>query len=30
VNAIADLGEVLTPQQRQELVAFAHRFHGNR
>jgi Spy/CpxP family protein refolding chaperone len=30
VNAIADLGEVLTPQQRQELIAFAHRFHGNR
>jgi Spy/CpxP family protein refolding chaperone len=30
VNAIADLGEVLTPQQRQELIAFAHRFHGGR
>jgi len=28
VTAIADLGEVLTPEQRSELVAFAHRFHG--
>jgi len=28
VAAIADLGEVLTPEQRAELVAFAHRFHG--
>lgn len=28
VAAIADLGEVLTPEQRSELVAFAHRFHG--
>jgi Spy/CpxP family protein refolding chaperone len=28
VDSFADLGEVLTPQQRQELVAFAHRFHG--
>jgi Spy/CpxP family protein refolding chaperone len=28
VDAFADLGEVLTPQQRQELIAFAHRFHG--
>jgi Spy/CpxP family protein refolding chaperone len=26
--AIADLGEVLTPEQRAELVAFAHRFHA--
>lgn len=28
VDAFADLGEVLTPQQRQELMAFAHRLHG--
>jgi len=28
VDAFADAGEVLTPQQRQELVSFAHRFHG--
>lgn len=28
VTAIADLGEVLTPEQRTELVAFVHRFHG--
>jgi Spy/CpxP family protein refolding chaperone len=28
VNAIADLGEVLTPEQRADLVAFAHRFHA--
>ncbi|MFI4943365.1 MAG: Spy/CpxP family protein refolding chaperone [Burkholderiales bacterium] len=28
VDALADVGEVLTPQQRQELVNFAHRFHG--
>jgi Spy/CpxP family protein refolding chaperone len=28
VAAIADLGEVLTPEQRADLVAFAHRFHG--
>jgi Spy/CpxP family protein refolding chaperone len=28
VGAIADLGEVLTPEQRAELVAFARRFHG--
>jgi protein CpxP len=28
VAAIADLGDVLTPEQRSELVAFAHRFHG--
>jgi Spy/CpxP family protein refolding chaperone len=27
VDSFADLGEVLTPQQRQELIAFAHRFH---
>lgn len=27
VAAIADLGEVLTPEQRAELVAFVHRFH---
>ena len=27
VGAIADLAEVLTPEQRAELVAFAHRFH---
>ena len=26
--AIADLGEVLTPEQRAELVAFAHKFHA--
>jgi Spy/CpxP family protein refolding chaperone len=29
VAAIADLGEVLTPEQRADLVAFAHRFHGD-
>jgi Spy/CpxP family protein refolding chaperone len=29
VTAIADLGEVLTPEQRTELVTFAHRFHGD-
>ena len=28
VDSFADLGEVLTPQQRQELVSFAHRLHG--
>jgi Spy/CpxP family protein refolding chaperone len=28
VAAIADLGEVLTPEQRAELMAFAHRFHA--
>jgi Spy/CpxP family protein refolding chaperone len=28
VAAIADLGDVLTPEQRAELVAFAHRFHA--
>jgi Spy/CpxP family protein refolding chaperone len=28
VTAIADLGDVLTPEQRRELVAFAHRFHA--
>jgi Spy/CpxP family protein refolding chaperone len=28
VAAIADLGEVLTPEQRSELVAFVHRLHG--
>jgi protein CpxP len=28
VSAIADLGEVLTPAQRAELVTFAHRFHA--
>jgi Spy/CpxP family protein refolding chaperone len=28
VSSIADLGEVLTPEQRAELVAFAHRFHA--
>ena len=28
VDSFADLGEVLTPQQRQELIAFARRFHG--
>jgi Spy/CpxP family protein refolding chaperone len=27
VDSFAELGEVLTPQQRQELIAFAHRFH---
>lgn len=30
VDAIADVGEVLTPEQRSELVAFAHRFHAGR
>jgi Spy/CpxP family protein refolding chaperone len=28
VGSIADLGEVLTPEQRAELAAFAHRFHA--
>jgi protein CpxP len=28
VASIADLGEVLTPEQRADLVAFARRFHG--
>jgi Spy/CpxP family protein refolding chaperone len=28
VDAFADLAEVLTPEQRAELVAFAHRFHA--
>jgi protein CpxP len=28
VDSIASLGEVLTPEQRGELVAFAHRFHA--
>ena len=28
VGSIADLGEVLTPEQRAELIAFAHRFHA--
>ena len=28
VGAFADLGEVLTAEQRQELMAFAHRLHG--
>ncbi len=28
VAAIADLGEALTPEQRAELVAFAHRLHA--
>lgn len=28
VDGLADLAEVLTPQQRRELMAFAHRFHG--
>jgi Spy/CpxP family protein refolding chaperone len=28
VTSIADLAEVLTPEQRAELVAFVHRFHG--
>jgi protein CpxP len=28
VAAIADLGDVLTPEQRSELVAFVHRMHG--
>ena len=28
VASIADLGEVLTPEQRAELIAFAHRFHA--
>lgn len=27
VDSFADLGEVLTPEQRRELIAFAHRFH---
>jgi Spy/CpxP family protein refolding chaperone len=28
VASIADLAEVLTPEQRTEIIAFAHRFHG--
>ena len=28
VGSIADLGEVLTPEQRTELLAFARRFHA--
>jgi periplasmic protein CpxP/Spy len=28
VDSIADLGEVLTPEQRTELITFAHRFHA--
>lgn len=28
VAAVADLAEVLTPEQRTELLEFAHRFHG--
>ncbi len=28
VGAVADLGDVLTPEQRADLVAFAHRFHA--
>jgi len=28
VGSIADLGDVLTPEQRKELIAFAHRVHG--
>jgi Spy/CpxP family protein refolding chaperone len=28
VASIADLGDVLTPEQRGDLIAFAHRFHG--
>ncbi len=28
VAAIADLGDVLTPEQRTELLAFVHRMHG--
>jgi len=28
VASIADLGEVLTPAQRAELISFAHRFHA--
>lgn len=28
VAAFADLADVLTPEQRQELMEFAHRFHG--
>jgi len=28
VASIADLGEVLTPEQRAELITFAHRFHA--
>jgi Spy/CpxP family protein refolding chaperone len=28
VDAFADLAELLTPEQRQELIAFAHGFHG--
>jgi Spy/CpxP family protein refolding chaperone len=28
VDSIASLGEVLTPEQRGELVAFVHRFHA--
>jgi len=29
VAAVADLAEVLTPEQRAELVSLAHRFHGS-
>jgi Spy/CpxP family protein refolding chaperone len=28
VEALADVAETLTPEQRKELLAFAHRFHG--
>jgi Spy/CpxP family protein refolding chaperone len=28
VASIADLGDVLTPEQRAELIRFAHRFHA--
>jgi Spy/CpxP family protein refolding chaperone len=28
VTAVADLGDVLTPEQRTELISFVHRFHG--
>jgi len=27
VTGVADLADVLTPEQRQDLIAFAHRFH---
>ncbi|HEY7922131.1 MAG TPA: Spy/CpxP family protein refolding chaperone, partial [Vicinamibacteria bacterium] len=28
VTGFADLADVLTAEQRQDLIAFAHRFHG--
>jgi Spy/CpxP family protein refolding chaperone len=29
VDSFADLGEVLTPQQRQDLISFVHTFHAH-